>query len=263
MMHIEKHVTFHPYSNQFWDFFGKYGHLNTNSIYGDLSVLTSRVWMIFWCFSKKKKKNIFEEFEIFRLILMHFKFGLNFPLLPDAWVDLLQERVSGYLHSAVIIFTTFWFLFTRFSMSIAQYPTLSYLFFMYHNYLCFLRIVAIKEIKLPLQSQDQNVFPTAICNLIGSKKIIWWVKNDILFPCLTNYHSVSHRRKGHFWAHLNNFIIAFDYLSSKRGRGAHSVVLLNPIHRLYSDILHMESRKWCHISNKIQGDTFYPISFKN
>lgn len=262
-MHIEKHVTFHPYSNQFWDFFGKYGHLNTNSIYGDLSVLTSRVWMIFWCFSKKKKKNIFEEFEIFRLILMHFKFGLNFPLLPDAWVDLLQERVSGYLHSAVIIFTTFWFLFTRFSMSIAQYPTLSYLFFMYHNYLCFLRIVAIKEIKLPLQSQDQNVFPTAICNLIGSKKIIWWVKNDILFPCLTNYHSVSHRRKGHFWAHLNNFVIAFDYLSSKRGRGAHSVVLLNPIQRLYSDILHMESRKWCHISNQIQWDTFYPISLKN
>lgn len=100
---------------------------------------------------------------------MHFKFGLNFPLLPDAWIGLFHERVLGYLHRAVILFTTFWFLFTRFSMSIAQYPTLSYLFFMYHNYLCFLRIVAIKEIKLPLQSQDQNVFPTAICNLIGRK----------------------------------------------------------------------------------------------
>lgn len=122
-----------------------------------------------WYFSVFLQKDIFEEFEIFRLILMHFKFGLNFPLLPDAWVGLFHERVFGYLHPAVILFTTFWFLFTRFSMSIAQYPTLSYLFFMYHNYLCFLRIVAIKEIKLPLQSQDQNVFPTAICNLIGRK----------------------------------------------------------------------------------------------
>lgn len=143
-------------------FFCKYGHLTTNSIYGDLLSLK-------WYFSVFLQKDIFEEFEIFRLILMHFKFGLNFPLLPDAWVGLFHERVLGYLHPAVILFTTFWFLFTRFSMSIAQYPTLSYLFFMYHNYLCFLRIVAIKEIKLPLQSQDQNVFPTAICNLIGRK----------------------------------------------------------------------------------------------
>lgn len=148
-------------------FFCKYGHLNTNSIYGDLSSLkVSSANGILEFFSKK---TYLKNLRYLRLILMHFKFGLNFPLLPDAWVGLFHERVLGYLHRAVILSTTFWFLFTRFSMSIAQYPTLSYLFFMYHNYLCFLRIVAIKEIKLPLQSQDQNVFPTAICNLIGRK----------------------------------------------------------------------------------------------
>lgn len=129
---------------------------------------------------------------------MHFKFGLNFPLLPDAWVGLFHERVLGYLHPAVILFTTFWFLFTRFSMSIAQYPTLSYLFFMYHNYLCFLRIVAIKEIKLPLQSQDQNVFPTAICNLIGRKNKLMSEKRSsfppawqIITPCHTEERVTS------------------------------------------------------------------------
>lgn len=164
---ITKHVTFHPFSNKFWDPF-----LQIWTFKHKLNIW----WFIIiksleceWYFSVFLQKDIFEEFEIFRLILMHFKFGLNFPLLPDAWVGLFHERVLGYLHPAVILFTTFWFLFTRFSMSIAQYPTLSYLFFMYHNYLCFLRIVAIKEIKLPLQSQDQNVFPTAICNLIGRK----------------------------------------------------------------------------------------------
>lgn len=164
---ITKHVTFHPFSNKFWDLF-----LQIWTFKHKLNIW----WFIIiksieceWYFSVFLQKDIFEEFEIFRLILMHFKCGLNFPLLPDAWVGLFHERVLGYLHPAVILFTTFWFLFTRFSMSIAQYPTLSYLFFMYHNYLCFLRIVAIKEIKLPLQSQDQNVFPTAICNLIGRK----------------------------------------------------------------------------------------------
>lgn len=164
---ITKHVTFHPFSNKFWDLF-----LQIWTFKHKLNIW----WFIIiksleceWYFSVFLQKDIFEEFEIFRLILMHFKFGLNFPILPDAWVGLFHERVLGYLHPAVILFTTFWFLFTRFSMSIAQYPTLSYLFFMYHNYLCFLRIVAIKEIKLPLQSQDQNVFPTAICNLIGRK----------------------------------------------------------------------------------------------
>lgn len=193
---------------------------------------------------------------------MHFKFGLNFPLLPDAWVGLFHERVFGYLHRAIILSTTFWFLFTRFSMSIAQYPTLSYLFFMYHNYLCFLRIVAIKEIKLPLQSQDQNVFPTAICNLIGRKNNLMSEKRSS-FPCLTNYHSVSRRRKGHFWAHLNNFIIAFDYLSSKRGRGAHSVLLLNPIY----NVCIMTFSLWKVENDAIyqirySGGTFYSISFK-
>lgn len=164
---ITKHVTFHPFSNKFWDLFLQiWTFKHKLNIWWFIIIISIECE---WYFSVFLQKDIFEEFEIFRLILMHFKFGLNFPLLPDAWVGLFHERVLGYLHPAVILFTTFWFLFTRFSMSIAQYPTLSYLFFMYHNYLCFLRIVAIKEIKLPLQSQDQNVFPTAICNLIGRK----------------------------------------------------------------------------------------------